>query len=209
MWPKHTMVPENSAEVFKKWCHFTQEPKPLREQPLSSCPPPPLIKIWAAISTSSVFLLSMSHFSFWCGSLKRKDLDWLCPATRLWLLISPSVLSAQQGCLWIPLWPSLLLTRTARKRTCAAESYLCIFPRQLLNPGACSEQKCQAQRDLVWRAGGFTQHGNQIWAQESTLDGTGTGLSPQLELQFNLLEWHSVDGNTWYSPFLTFFFFSL
>lgn len=69
----------------------------------------------------------MSHFSFWCDSLKKYSMDWLCPTTRLWCLISLSVISAQWGCLWTPLWLSFLLTQTVRKQTCIAESYLCVF----------------------------------------------------------------------------------
>lgn len=43
------------------------------------------------------------------------------------------------------------------------------------------------------------RHGKEIWAQEAELDGSGMGISLQLELQFNQLGWHSIDGKAWHS----------
>lgn len=134
-------------------------------------------------------------------------MDWLCPTSRLWCLISRSVISAQRGCLWTPLRLSFLLTQTVRKQDLHGWIILVCFPGSSWIPEPVQKRNVRHSRTQSGMWVDLLRHGNEISAQEAVLDGSGMGLSLQLELQFNQLGWNSIDGKPWYSLSWLFFFF--
>jgi len=141
------------SRILLKMVSFHTWSKPLREQPLHRWIH---VERRAVISISSVLLLIMSHFSFWCNSVIR--------------LIQTNCVQPQRCDSW---WPqqcfstvglplsSLLAFPPANTSSEEADlqgwSVFVYLPSRHTNAGAHSEQKCQAQQELVWCVGGWVQ----------------------------------------------------
>lgn len=92
--------------------------------------------------------------------------------------------------------PPAFLSANTNKKEADLHSWIILvcFPGSSWIPEPVQKRNVRHSRTQSGMWVDLLRHGNEIWAQEAVLDGNGMRLSLQLELQFNQLGWHSIDG---------------